>query len=82
MRRAAGHPFQPRHTGAFLCLRVARRVQQALKEADKAESHKTATASASPSATESTSAEPTKKSTTAGKTDDLSDSCAYHPVKD
>ena len=61
---------------------VQRRVQQALKEADKAESHKTATASASPSATESTSAKPTKKSTTAGKTDDLSDSCAYHPVKD
>jgi LCP family protein required for cell wall assembly len=59
---------------------VQRRVQQALKEADKAESNKNESASASPTASSTSSAKPTKSSS-AGKTDDLSDSCAYHPVK-
>jgi hypothetical protein len=51
-------------------------VRAALKEADKAEAKKGA--SASPSA----SASPTKKATSnPGKSDNLSDSCAYHPNK-
>ena len=60
---------------------VQRRVQQALREADRAEAGKTATASpsASPGDSGSPSATPTKKPS--GKSDDLSDSCAYHPAK-
>ena len=56
---------------------VQRRVQQALKEADKAEGGKTSTPSAS--AATSSSAKPTKSSSS--KSEDLSDSCAYNPAK-
>ncbi|MFT3971604.1 MAG: LCP family protein [Micropruina sp.] len=52
---------------------VQRRVQQALKETGNAENGKTATPSGTPSA--SASSKPTKKS------ENLSDSCAYHPAK-
>ncbi len=64
---------------------VQRRVQQAIKEADAAESAKTASPSASPSpsASSSSSPKPTKSSTSsAGKTDNLKDVCAYRPAKD
>ena len=59
--------------------KVQRRVQQALKEADKAEAGKSESPSADPS--ESASSKPTKKATPKAKSDDLSDTCAYHPVK-
>jgi len=56
--------------------KVQRRVQQALKEAAKAEEGRTS--SASPSAT----AKPTKSTkANPGKSEDLSDSCAYNPQK-
>lgn len=64
---------------------VQRRVQQALKEADEAESARTASPTADPSVSASASAspKPTKSSTTSsGKTDNLKDACAYHPVND
>ena len=58
---------------------VQRRVEQALKEADKAESRKSATPSAGATESSSTTPKPTKSSS--GKSDDLSDSCAYNPAK-
>ncbi|MBP8920428.1 MAG: LCP family protein [Micropruina sp.] len=62
---------------------VQRRVQQALKEADKAEAKKSAsaspTATATSTPTSSSSPKPSKSSTP--KTDDLSNSCAYRPQK-
>ena len=56
---------------------VQRRVQAALKEADKAELKKSETPSAGASAS------PTKKATTksSSKSENLTDSCAYHPAK-
>ncbi|MCW3159131.1 LCP family protein [Micropruina sonneratiae] len=62
---------------------VQRRVQQALKEADKAEAAKTsspsASATATATATKSSTRTPTKSAT--GKSENLSDSCAYNPQK-
>ncbi|MFT4215807.1 MAG: LCP family protein [Micropruina sp.] len=62
---------------------VQRRVQQALKETAEAESGKSSPSSSpstpSSSPDGSSSPQPTKKSS--GKSDDLSDSCAYHPAK-
>jgi len=61
---------------------VQRRVQSALKEADRAEAKKTQTTD--PSASPSATASPTKKATTnsnSGKSENLTDSCAYHPDK-
>ena len=54
---------------------VQRRVQQALNEADKAEADK----SNSPSASTSDKPKPSKSSS--AKSENLSDSCAYHPQK-
>ncbi|MFT4296623.1 MAG: LCP family protein [Micropruina sp.] len=59
---------------------VQRRVQQALKEADKAESGKTGSPSApTNSPSQSATAKPTKSSSS--KSENLNDSCAYHPQK-
>ncbi len=56
---------------------IQRRVQAALKEADRAETKK---AEPSPSALASTTPKP-GSSATPGKSENLSDSCAYHPAK-
>ncbi|MCA0295293.1 MAG: LCP family protein [Actinobacteria bacterium] len=61
---------------------VRARVQKALKETEKGvDATPSATATANSSTSPSATASPTKSSTSKAKSDDLEDTCAYHPEK-